>query len=76
MDRLHASRVPVHPEQGDYSPDPHRALGRRLRRPVREVLASGVVPMTERLTRLTTALAVLMVPGVAAVVQIIDREKP
>jgi hypothetical protein len=45
--------------------DPRRALGRRVRRgrSARGDLAEGAVPVMDRLIRLTTALAVLMVAG-------------
>ena len=43
-------------------------LAADLRRPVRDRLAQGVFPWTGRLIRLVTALAVLMVAGVAGVI--------
>src|ERR1700733_7712997 len=70
MDRLHASGPAVPPRPGHHGADPGRAARRwlRRRRPVREDLAQGTVPVTDRLIRITTALAVVAVAGVAAII--------
>src|SRR5262249_7035049 len=61
---------PVLPRPGHHGAHARRAprLRLRRRRPVRAELARGTVPVTAWLIRITTALAVVAVAGVAAII--------
>src|SRR2546425_1121894 len=69
MDRLLLLWPPVHPQPGDHGADDHRTASYRVRgrRPARDRAPRGAA-MTDRLIRLTTALAVATVAAVAAVI--------
>ena len=66
VDRLRSPCPAVHPQRSDQGPDPRRTARCRLRRRslICEELEGGTVPVTDRLIRITTALAVVAVAAI------------